>query len=127
MGPTATNPAGAGPVAQRVLAWRAAFRCPRRCPGGRAWRSAGWLAWFIILALADGGRGAHAGDAVPAVSPPGKLTYLDTSFENASPAWHDVADDGTIRIHLLYDRERASPNRAAGHIHMRLEAEPGRR
>ena len=125
MGPTATIPAGAGPVARRVLAGRAAFRRPRCRLGGRAWRSAGWLTWFIILLLADGELSALAGDAVPAVSPPGKLTYLDTSFENASPAWHDVADDGTIRIHLLYDRERASPNRAAGHIHMRLEAEPG--
>jgi hypothetical protein len=28
---------------------------------------------------------------------------------------------------LLYDRERASPNRAAGHIHIRVEAEPGAR
>ena len=33
--------------------------------------------------------------------------------------------DGTIQIHLLYDHERASPNRAAGHIHLRLHGSPG--
>ena len=33
--------------------------------------------------------------------------------------------DGVIRINLLYDHERASPNRAAGHIHFLLHARPG--
>ena len=36
-----------------------------------------------------------------------------TGFENASPLWYEIAD-GVIRINLLYDHERASPNRAAG-------------
>ena len=30
-------------------------------------------------------------------------------------------------MHLLYDHERASPNRAAGHIHILLHAKPGAR
>ena len=47
----------------------------------------------------------------PAAAPP--LEFIDTSFENASPLWYDVAD-GVVRIHLLYDHERSSPNRAAG-------------
>ena len=51
--------------------------------------------------------------------------FLDTSFENASPVWHETADDGTILVHLLYDHERSSPNRAAGHIHFLLQASPG--
>lgn len=55
------------------------------------------------------------------------LTFIDTSFENASPVWYDFAPDGTIRVHLLYDHERASPNRAAGHIHLLLHARPGSR
>ena len=55
------------------------------------------------------------------------LDFIDTSFENASPIWYDRDSDGTIRIHLLYDHERSSPNRAAGHIHFRLEAKPGTR
>jgi hypothetical protein len=61
-----------------------------------------------------------------ALSSAAGLEYIDTGFENASPLWYDVAD-GIIRIHLLYDHERASPNRAAGHIHFRLHAKPGAR
>lgn len=55
------------------------------------------------------------------------LRFIDTRFENASPAWYDFAPDGTVRVHLLYDHERAAPNRAAGHIHLLLNAVPGSR
>ena len=55
------------------------------------------------------------------------LVFIDTSFENASPVWYEFAADGTIRVHLLYDHERSSPNRAAGHIHFLLHATPGAR
>lgn len=53
------------------------------------------------------------------------VEFIDTSFENASPLWHETAPDGTIRVHLIYDHERGSPNRAAGHVHFRLHAAPG--
>ncbi len=53
------------------------------------------------------------------------LEFIDTSFENASPVWYEPTDDGTIAIHLLYDHERSSPNRAAGHFHFLLHAAPG--
>ena len=53
------------------------------------------------------------------------LEFIDTSFENASPAWYDYAGDGTVQIHLLYDHERGAPNRAAGHIHIRLHGKTG--
>jgi hypothetical protein len=53
------------------------------------------------------------------------LEFIDTSFENASPAWYERAADGTVQIHLLYDHERAAPNRAAGHIHIRLHGKTG--
>jgi len=52
------------------------------------------------------------------------LEYIETGFENASPLWYDIAD-GIVRLHLLYDHERASPNRAAGHVHFRIHARPG--
>jgi hypothetical protein len=52
------------------------------------------------------------------------LDFIDTGFENASPLWYDVVD-GIVRIHLLYDHERSSPNRAAGHVHFLLHARPG--
>ena len=53
------------------------------------------------------------------------LEFIDTSFENASPVWYEFAADGTIQVHLLYDHERSSPNRAAGHFHFRLHAPAG--
>src|SRR4051794_25858981 len=51
--------------------------------------------------------------------------YIDTSFENASPIWYERASDGTILIYLLYDLERSSPNRAAGHFHFQIQARAG--
>src|SRR5688572_990109 len=53
------------------------------------------------------------------------LEFIDTSFENASPVWYEFAPDGTVLVHLLYDHERSSPNRAAGHIHIKLHAKTG--
>jgi hypothetical protein len=52
------------------------------------------------------------------------LEFIDTGFENASPLWYGV-DGAVITINLLYDHERSSPNRAAGHIHFLLHARPG--
>jgi hypothetical protein len=53
-----------------------------------------------------------------------ELEFIDTGFENASPLWYEVVA-GVVRIHLLYDHERSSPNRAAGHIHFLMHARPG--
>lgn len=53
------------------------------------------------------------------------LDFIDTGFENASPLWYELAPDGSIQINLLYDHERASPNRAAGHIHFLIHARAG--
>ncbi len=51
--------------------------------------------------------------------------FIDTSFENASPLWYEITPDGTINLHLLYDHERSSPNRAAGHFHFLIQAKAG--
>ncbi|MBI5685159.1 MAG: succinylglutamate desuccinylase/aspartoacylase family protein [Verrucomicrobia bacterium] len=53
------------------------------------------------------------------------LEFIDTSIENASPLWYEFAADGTVVVNLLYDHERNSPNRAAGHFHFLLHAKPG--
>lgn len=53
------------------------------------------------------------------------LEFIDTAFENASPLWYEATADGATRVFLLYDHERGSPNRAAGHFHFRLHAKPG--
>src|SRR5688572_20221726 len=82
----------------------------------------------VLLAIAIAATSLlHAGQQRP-VDPIGNpgLEFIDTGFENASPLWYDVVQN-TVRIHLIYDHERASPNRAAGHIHFRLHARPGAR
>jgi hypothetical protein len=53
------------------------------------------------------------------------LEFIDTSFENASPVWYEHTTNGTVVVHLNYDHERSSSNRAAGHIHILLHATPG--
>ena len=85
------------------------------------------LAWFVLtLFLVWAGVPARAGVETPG-QPDSKvgLEFIDTSFENASPVWYEPGADGVVYVHLLYDRERASPNRAAGHFHFQLQAPPG--
>lgn len=69
---------------------------------------------------------------VPALSAPAETIepvegfhFIDTDFENASPLDWQIDEDRMIRIQLLRDHERSSPNCAGGHWHFRLEAEPG--
>lgn len=51
--------------------------------------------------------------------------YLHTGFENGSPVQWEIDSEGVLHIGLLYDHERDSPNRAAGHWHVQLQARPG--
>ncbi len=67
---------------------------------------------------------AGGGSSLPSDAECG-FEYIDTGFENASPLWYDFAADGAVQVHLLYDHERSSPNRAAGHFHFRIHARPG--
>lgn len=70
----------------------------------------------IVLGVALAG-GLCAAEAV----------YIESAFENASPVWYEAAEDGAVRVHLLYDHERGTANRAAGHIHFRVHAAAGTR
>jgi hypothetical protein len=53
------------------------------------------------------------------------LVYIDTRFENASRVFWEIDDEGAVHVHLIYDHERASINRANGHWHFRVEAPKG--
>jgi hypothetical protein len=77
----------------------------------------------LSLALAVETLGHLAAQSPPA--PPSGIAFVDTSFENASPLWYEAGPDGVLNLHLLYDHERASPNRAAGHIHFKLVGTAG--
>lgn len=81
---------------------------------------------IVLVALLLSSAIAEGRIQLPAVSgSQPDLDFIDTGFENASPLWYDVAADGTIQIHLVYDHERSSPNRAAGHIHFLLHGRTG--
>jgi hypothetical protein len=80
------------------------------------------LSGILLLALALSST-VPQDAAQPSVA--SGLDFIDTGFENASPLWYELDADGTIQIHLLYDHERSSPNRAAGHIHFLLHARAG--
>jgi len=62
--------------------------------------------------------------SVSTQDPATALDFIDTGIENGSPLWYEIVDH-VIRLNLLYDNERSSPNRAAGHIHFMLHARPG--
>lgn len=81
---------------------------------------------FILLALATLSLVPSASSAEgPQLEKSTALEFIDTSFENASPLWYEIAPNGTVQVHLLYDHERLSPNRAAGHFHFQLHAPVG--
>ena len=63
--------------------------------------------------------------ATGSAQPPAGFEHIECGFENASPLSYDFAPDGVIQVHLLYDHERNSPNRAAGHVHFRVDGQPG--
>lgn len=86
-----------------------------------AW--AGTLAAGLGLPLSA----AEASSPAPAAATAPGLDFIDTSIENASPLWYEVGPNGVININLLYDHERSSPNRAAGHIHFLVHGKPGTR
>jgi Zinc carboxypeptidase len=81
---------------------------------------------FVSLGLATAALAALAAESPksPVNATDHSLAFIDTSFENASPIWYEFGPDGTVLVHLLYDHERSSPNRAAGHIHFQLQAKP---
>ena len=101
---------------------------PEPLPGGhfalRTWRSRiafSKVRFYSLHRIPNASEPVRVKDRLAEVG----LEYIDTSFENASPLWYEADDDGTVVIHLLYDQERESPNRAAGHFHFQLQGRPG--
>ncbi len=96
------------------------------CPSCR-WMSCYSFAVLSLLLQVLGGRtlgqDARTLSADVTISKP-VVDFVDTSIENASPLWYEFDAAGTLQLHLLYDHERSSPNRAAGHFHFRLIGQP---
>ena len=78
----------------------------------------------IAIALTLAGHQARSSAPVSIKDSAAALDFIDTTIENGSPLWYEIVDN-VIRLNLMYDHERSSPNRAAGHIHFLLHARPG--
>ena len=78
----------------------------------------------VTIALAVSSAPFVSSPSFSTQDPAPALDFIDTSIENGSPLWYEIVD-GVIRLNLIYDHERSSPNRAAGHIHFVLHARPG--
>lgn len=53
------------------------------------------------------------------------LIFLNTTFENGSPLYWEADANNVVNVYLVYDQERASPNRANGHWFFQVQAKPG--
>ena len=87
-----------------------------RRASGRFGPSAYWIALLLAGTMSASG-GAVTYDA--------NLLYINTSFENASPLYWEIGEGGVVHVHLVYDQERASPNRANGHWFFQAQTQPG--
>jgi hypothetical protein len=53
------------------------------------------------------------------------IKFINYHFENGSPLFWEIQEDSSVLISLIYDYERDSPNRAAGHWHFQVFADKG--
>ena len=78
----------------------------------------------IAVAISMSGSRPESMSSLSSQDPAAALDFIDTSIENGSPLWYEIVDN-VIRLNLIYDHERSSTNRAAGHLHFVLHAHPG--
>jgi Zinc carboxypeptidase len=82
------------------------------------------MALSVAIALAVSGNQLDSSPSLSTQDSVAALDFIDTTIENGSPMWYEIVDN-VIRLNLIYDHERSSPNRAAGHVHFVLHARPG--
>ncbi|HPA16336.1 MAG TPA: M14 family zinc carboxypeptidase [Verrucomicrobiae bacterium] len=80
---------------------------------------------FVALAACMVPLISASAESKQPTAPETGLEFIDTSFENASPVFWEVGTNGVIHVSLMYDHQRSSMNRAAGHIHFQVQAKPG--
>lgn len=54
------------------------------------------------------------------------IKFVNTRFENASPANWEIGNNDSLTISLVYDYERSSPNRSNSHWHYQVQGEKGK-
>ncbi|HUT13517.1 MAG TPA: M14 family zinc carboxypeptidase [Thermoguttaceae bacterium] len=70
---------------------------------------------FNVLSAAEPDTAGDAAQKSP-------LEFIHTGFENGSPLYWEIDEEGAVQVYFVYDQERASPNRANGHWHFQLQA-----
>ena len=82
----------------------------------------GWLALFfgVITYYSFGQNPDNRSQANP--SP---VEYVNSNFEGATPIFWEYNPDGSVMVHMLYDHERSSPNRANYNVHFQVQAKQG--
>jgi hypothetical protein len=93
-----------------------ARRDRRHSPNARAFATFLWPVFSLLSCAA-----AHAG----VLTWQSDLIFLNTTFENASPLYWEADANNVVHVYLIYDQERASPNRANGHWFFQVQAKPG--
>ncbi|MCX7047869.1 MAG: M14 family zinc carboxypeptidase [Candidatus Sumerlaeota bacterium] len=87
------------------------------------------LIFLLLMLNISAGAASSTSQPVGLSSAPASgvsgFEYIATNFENASPLWYDTTTEGVILVYLIYDLERSSPNRAAGHFHFQIQGKPG--
>ncbi len=93
-----------------------ARRALRHSPEARAFVTFLWPVFSLLSCAA-----AHAG----VLTWQSDLIFLNTTFENGSPLYWEADANSVVNAYLVYDQERASPNRANGHWFFQVQAKPG--
>jgi len=91
-------------------------------PGRRHSRQARVFVPFLWLVFALLSCGAACAGVLTWQS---DLVFLNTTFENGSPLYWETDANNVVHVYLVYDQERASPNRANGHWFFQVQAKPG--
>ncbi len=93
-----------------------ARRALRHSPEARAFVTFLWPVFSLLSCAA-----AHAG----VLTWQSDLVFLNTTFENGSPLYWEADANSVVNAYLVYDQERASPNRANGHWFFQVQSKPG--
>jgi len=83
-------------------------------------QEASWARILFVLLLLGAGSLLNKGLA-------SSFKYINYHFENGSPVFWEIQEDGSVLISLMYDHERNSQNRAAGHWNFQVFADKGSR